>query len=570
MSKIWKIKPKISKESQNNFPEINPVVLQLLYNRGLSNQEAIDEFLNPDYSQDVHDPFLFQDMQKAVDRIVKAVSSEKKIVVHGDYDADGVSASAVLVEVLRKLGIKQENLYIYIPHRNTEGYGLSEETVNNLVKSKTDLIITADCGISNVNEVNLAQQKGIDVIITDHHTVPSELPKSFAIINPKVKSDKYPFAELSGVGVAFKLVQALRRHQKIEGGFEKWLLDLVALGTVADSVPLLGENRTLVKYGLIVLNKTRRLGLRRLYSVARIELGEINARSISFQIAPRLNAAGRLEHANTAYQLLISEEKQATEDLANQLNNTNFQRQQITDSLKKEAFNQIGDKVEDLVIFVHGQDQRWQPGIIGLIAGRVSDQYFRPAFVICQQDNLFIGSGRSIEQLDIMEVLADCRQYLQKFGGHAQACGFTLEGEANLEGFKKMATEIINQKLQGQDLRPQIEIESAIRLSDIDWDLFEELDNFSPFGEGNRQPIFLTKQVKLDQMEKVGADKRHLRLALSQGSKKFHKTIGFGMGDWADKLKLGDTVDVVYTVDVNEWNGNRELQLKLIDIKPNG
>ena len=567
MPKIWKVKPKITKEFQNKFPEINPVVLQLLFNRGLTDQEKIDEFQNPDYSQDVHDPYLFTDMQKAVDRIVEAVKSNQKIVVHGDYDADGVSSTVVLVETLSKLGVKQENLNIYIPHRNTEGYGLNGETVKNFVADKVDLIITVDCGVSNAPEVKMAQQAGIDVIITDHHHVPEQLPEAYAIINPKVKSDKYPFTELAGVGVAFKLAQAIRHSQKIEGSFEKWLLDLVAIGTVADSVPLIGENRTLVKYGLIVLNKTRRLGLLELIKITRVNLGELDSHSISFQIGPRLNAAGRIEHANTAYQLLISKDQQTATDLAEQLGNTNQQRQRITKDLTANAMSQIGDLGKRLVIFVEGEGEQWQAGIVGLIAGKIADKFFRPTFVICRREGEYIGSGRSIDFLDIMEVLEQAKKYLTKYGGHAQACGLTLSGEESLSEFKKIATQTIEKKLKGMDLRPQIEIDMQLTLSMVDWSLLNELENFRPFGEGNRKPLFVAKNLKLVNFDKVGAEKKHLRLLVSHPEGQPRKAIAFGFGDRGDKLKVGQMIDLVFSVDINEWNGNREIQLKVIDIK---
>ncbi|MBU1148462.1 DHH family phosphoesterase, partial [Patescibacteria group bacterium] len=366
--------------------------------------------------------------------------------------------------------------------------------------------------------------------------------------------------------VAFKLAQAVRRQQKLEGSFEKWLLDVVAIGTVADSVPLVGENRTLVRYGLIVLNKTRRLGLHKLIEKARIQIGSIDAKAISFQIAPRLNAAGRIEHANTAYQLLITNNEKASQELADQLEATNQQRQKITEKLTTIAQAQIGELADRLVLFVSEQGEDWQAGIIGLIAGKISASHFRPTFVICKRENEFIGSGRSIEYLDIMEVLENSNKYLHKFGGHPQACGFTIDSQANLDNFQITATKFISNQLKDKDLRPQMDIEAEVMLDQVDWDLLEMMNCFSPFGEGNRRPIFVVKNVELTNFELVGLEKQHLRIFVKDKKGTVKKTIAFGFGQIAEKLEVGKNIDLVFSMGVNEWNGNRELQLKVIDL----
>jgi len=361
MKKKWKILDKAPKDFFSQFPEIDPIVLQLLYNRGLKTQKQIDEFLNPDYGQDQHDPFLFKDMEKATKRIFKALTNKEKVAIYGDYDADGVTSTAVIYNVLKELGFK--NIEVYIPYRMTEGYGINEVAVKEFEEKNIDLMITVDCGIANKEEIALANKKGIDVIITDHHHEPLNPPdKALAIINAKVKGEKYPFKDLAGVGVAFKLAQALIKKSREKGidipkGYEKWLLDLVAIGTVTDCVGLIGENRTLVRYGLVVLNKTKRIGLRKLIEKANLTLGQIEAWNIAFQLGPRLNAAGRLDHASTSFKLLTTDDKKEAEEIVEGLEKTNRERQKITEKMVDQAKEQIDDKkAKSSIISVIGQN----------------------------------------------------------------------------------------------------------------------------------------------------------------------------------------------------------------------
>ena len=336
MDKIWQVAESLKQKDFDKFPEINPIVLQLLFNRSINNQKRIDQFLNPDYGENLHDPFLFSEMTKAVKRILTAVEKKEKIVVYGDYDADGVCSSTVLAELLRELGDTPE---VYIPFRETEGYGLNEEAAKKLAKKGAQLLITVDCGISNKKEVELLKKAGVDVIITDHHHEPLETPEALAILNPNLEKEKYPFKSLTGCGVAFKLAQAIIQKHKdykvnqLEEGFEKWLLDVVAIGTIADLQPLLDENRVLVKYGLVVLQKTKRLGLLKLIEKMSKNLTQIDERVVGWQIAPRINAAGRLNHASSAFELLMTDEATQAENLAQELNQTNQERQQITEKM---------------------------------------------------------------------------------------------------------------------------------------------------------------------------------------------------------------------------------------------
>jgi single-stranded-DNA-specific exonuclease len=585
MNKKWLVADKVEQKIVNNFPEIHPVILQLLWSRGLTNQKSIDEFLLPDYSQDVHDPYLFRDMHKAVDRIVKALEKQEKILIYGDYDADGVSSTVLLVDSLQKIGF--QNINVYLPDREKEGYGLNSQAIQEIAKDKPDLMITCDCGISNKDEIKLAVNLGIEVIVTDHHCQPPELPrKALAIINPKVEKEKYPFKDLAGVGVAFKLIQALLKDDRIKlenkESIEKWLLDLVALGTVADCMPLLGENRTLVKYGLVVLNKSQRVGLRELIRVAGLDKNSafgdelkkiefsLDTYNIAFQLGPRINSAGRMEHALMAYELLISQDKEKAQELAQNLEKTNKERQKFAEKIWQESQKQVGQiEQEQKAIFASGKyDDGWLIGLVGLIAGRLCEYYYLPTIVMSESENEIVGSGRSIEELDIMEILNQSQKFLARFGGHKMACGFALKNKSDLEKFKKHIHKLIKQKLADKKLTPLFFIDAQINLNDITWELNDNLKKFEPFGEDNLKPKFLTKNLTIINLEKVGKDEKHLRLMLSDEQGNIKKFMGFFLtSDWSNKIKIGDKLDVVYELSVNQWNGSQELQQKIIDLK---
>ncbi len=556
---------KITSEFRNQFPEMSQIALQLLYNRGLKTQVAIDEFLHPDYSQDIYNPFLFQDMDKAVSRIFQAIVKGEKITVHGDYDADGVAATAIAVTTLQALGA---SIHVHIPHRALEGYGLSEKTVNELADNGTKLIVTVDCGIASQPEVALANKKGIDVIITDHHEPQPQLPPAYAIINHQVEGETYPFKHLAGAGVAYKLAHALvvkDGGRRLKNGFEKWLLDLVALGTIADCMPILGENRTLVKYGLIVMRKTRRVGLQKMAKLARINLAVLDTSSVGFVIAPRLNAAGRLEHANTAYELLMTEDSAEAEQVAIGLEKTNQERQRITERIVQASKKQIGEVTNQRILFAVGPG--WQPGVVGLVAGRLLEEYSRPVLVMGEKEGgEIVGSGRSISSFDITKALIKCRDILERFGGHGAACGFTLKKE-NLEQFKKQMIKLAEAEIKDEDMVKQLIIDSEVALSEINWELVKTIEAMEPFGEDNMRPRFVCYGMEVLELQKVGVDGKHLRLQVRHGNEE-KKIIAFRFGDsWVNQLKIGDVIDAVFEVSVNEWNGNKEMQLKLVDIK---
>lgn len=567
LEKKWQQKPNLSTKELQKFPEINYIILQLLYNRGIDTQEKIDQFLLPDYGENLFDPFLFNDMEKAVKRIFKAIEKKEKIVVYGDYDADGVTSSAILVEVLKELGAEID---IYIPFRETEGYGLNIEAAKSLIGVGLKLLITVDCGISNKEEIKILTENKVDVIVTDHHHEPLAIPDAYAILNPHLKKEKYPFKDLAGCGVAFKLVCGLVLRQKnykvkqLEEGFEKWLLDLVAIGTVADMQPVLGENRILVKYGLVVLQKTRRLGMLKLIEKMNSNLTQIDERVIGWQISPRLNAAGRLNHASSAYELLITDNLNKAETLAEELNKTNLERQQITEKITAEAKELLGEIKDKKLLITVGND--WPTGIVGLVSGRITDEFNLPSLVISRYNGEIIGSGRSIPEFNIIEALEDCNDFLRRYGGHAQACGFTLKNEENLSKFEKKMTELANALLKGKNLKPVIEIDANINLEDVNWELFDELEKFKPYGEGNFKPKFLAKNLTVVEAKSIGSQGKHMRLMVKHNTQIIRKTIGFCFGNWCARIKAGDKIDMIFEIDANEWNGNRELQLKIVDL----
>jgi len=469
---------------------------------------------------------------------------------------------------LKKL--KAENLAVYIPNRLHEGYGMNKEAVAELKKNGTELIITVDCGITNLAEVELAKQSGIKVIVTDHHLTGTELPAAEAIICPTVKTETYPNKNLAGVGVAFKLAQALLKNdEQNNDAFEKWLLDLVAIGTVADCVPLIGENRTLVKWGLLVLGKTQRLGLREMMASAKIS-APLSTFNIAFQIAPRLNAAGRMDHANTAFELLITNDEAEAIAICNELNEKNQLRQKTTGAMLNIAEEQIGVPDDNDKILFSVFDG-WSPGLVGLVAGKLSEKWHRPVLVMGKMGEEYIGSGRSVEEFDITAALQECQEYLKSFGGHREACGLTIQGEDNYKNFLVKIKKIAGEKLKGVELSPNIMIEAEIDFEEASWALIDELNKFEPFGEENNEPLFMTSQLKVLEVATMGANKQHLRMQLTQEKNKIRrKFVAFrGAEKWANKLKVGDEVDAAYNLAVNEWNGNREIEMRVADIKQN-
>lgn len=563
----WQIAPPLPQAVQQQYSHLHPILLQVLYNRGIIEPAHIQAFLEGRYLEST-DPFLLPDMDKAVARIQQAITREETIFVYGDFDADGVTATVLLTQALRSLGLSRQQAQPYIPDRVDEGYGLNVDALTKLRTEKNaDLVITVDCGIRSVAEVVHANAIGLDMIITDHHSLGPKLPPALAVINPKHPASRYPEAMLAGVGIAYKLTQALCQAMPERAQFDETeLLDLVAIGTVADLAPLLGENRKLVLDGLTVLNQAKRPGVAALAQVSGVSPGQITAESIGFGLGPRINAAGRLDHAYTAARLLAVNDDQTAVRLAHELNALNKRRQQLTAELTAVAEAQISADAPILI----ASDSSFLSGVVGLVASRLAEKNYRPAIVIEQGEADSRGSCRSIPEFHVTEALDEISDLLVRHGGHAQAAGFTV-GNENLPAFIARITAIAQSRLAGLDLTPTMSIDAEIGINDVDWALYEHLTQLEPTGYANSTPVFLSRGVEVIHHRRVGQDGAHLQLRLSSageggGSYRIIPAIAFRQGDWADCLP--QFIDVVYTISVNEWNGRRNLQLMVQDIKP--
>ncbi|MDH7485389.1 MAG: single-stranded-DNA-specific exonuclease RecJ [Anaerolineae bacterium] len=576
-SKRWEVCPPLPDSLRARFPHLPPLVLQLLYNRGLTDPGEVETFLGGRLAFD--NPFQLQGMHEAVARIRQAIARDEPIAVYGDFDADGVTATALLTQTLEALGARVQP---YIPHRVDEGYGLHEGALTRLAHQGVRLVVTVDCGIRSVDEVAHARRLGLDVIVTDHHSLGRELPPAVAAINPKRQDCRYPFKELAGVGVAYKLAQALLRveHSMRRRGApaiplqEEELLDLVAVGTVADVVPLLGENRYLVQRGLERLNPPlpppagggrdypQRLGLRALMQKAGLKPGGVNAWAIGFLLGPRLNAAGRLESAMLSYDLLRSSDEKVGGELAQKLDELNHRRQKLTLETQERVRAQIEAEGDAFLHLVAGEDI--PAGIAGLVAGRLAEELYRPMVVVERGEKFSRGSCRSIPEFDITAALDRCVHLLKRHGGHAAAAGFTVETE-NLPALKARLQEIAAEKLAAEELTPTLTIDAEIRLEELDWATYELLRQFEPCGYANPAPLLLSRGVQVRDHRRVGSEGKHLKLTLSDG-RMVWDGIAFQQGEWAGQMP--ERIDVAYTLEVNEWNDQLRLQLNVQDLRP--
>ncbi len=578
MEKIWQIHPKISDEFKKKYENHSSLVLQLLYNRGIKEAEDLKWFLSSD-QLDFLNPFLFRDMEKAVDLIIGHIKKENKIMIYGDYDADGVTASALLYDVLKTF---KANVVFYLPDRSSEGYGLNVEAIDQIKEDDYSLIITVDNGIRNKEEVSYAKKKGLDVIITDHHAYPEkpeDLPDCL-IINSSDPSSAYPFGFLAGVGVAFKLASALIERSKLKEEDKKTLLernlDLVAIGTVADMVPLIGENRLLVERGLKVLNKTKKLGLLELIEVSAIN-GEIGSFNLGFQLGPRLNAASRIKHANTALELLISKDKNEARRLAEDLNDKNKERQEITKKVLLEAESQVDeDDLPEIIVVKDFSEDPWNEGVVGLVSGRLKDKYYRPSLVVvatsekAEGEDVYKGSGRSIEGFSLVEALEESKGLLYKYGGHPMAGGFSILSKENALKFIDKMKELAKEKLDEKDLQPKLKIDAEINFEDIDDSLLERILSLAPFGQSNPTPRFASFNVKIIDIFEMGSEGQHIKIKFLNHNDKDMKSlegVSFSDSEKYKNFKVGDNVDIAYSLDFNVFNGRKSVQLKIIDIK---
>lgn len=572
MPKQWNLKQPAPQEFFESFPELPQVIVQLLYNRGITEPKQVNAFLSPKY-ENQNDPFLFFDMQKACERIWQAIFKNEKILIYGDYDADAVTANALMHQTFRYLGV---DILSYIPDRFTEGYGLNLEAFEKIKAQGASVVITVDCGTNSVDVADFCRENGIDLIITDHHEITGETPQSFALINPKNPEEQYPDDQITGVGVAYKLASALLSNidnvakvknitpQDVVVGWDKWLLDLVAIGTVADCHSLLGENRILVGLGLKVLAKTKWLGLRHLMMSAGIEInsGKLDARALGFVIAPRINAAGRLEHADIALKLLISTEPDEAVKLAGALEQINKRRQDITMRAVSEAEEQVVSLSDRKVLLLTSQD--WPKGVVGLIAGRLAETYKKPVIILERGEQESTGSARTGGNFNIVEALKSTSHLLVKFGGHKQAAGLTLKTE-NVEVFYQNLLEYA-ESINYEATEPSLDVDAELFENSINLETADIVASLEPFGAGNTKPIFVINDVSVVSSKAVGKESQHLQLNLCLGQT-FFSCIAFNFGYLAARLSNSDIIDVVVEFLIDEWNGNRRLKFRIIDIK---
>jgi len=563
MPKRWDIKDEGKPFESTHF---SADFTRLLVQRGFTTEAEALDFIEPKYDK-LSDPFLLPDMQKAVDAVLLAVKKKEKIAIYGDYDVDGVTATAVLADFFRKIGVETIN---YIPSRVDEGYGLNTEAVTSLAEQGVKLIITVDCGSTSMEVANEAGKLGITLVITDHHVLKLEkgkivLPLAVAVVNPKRMDVKSPLYELAGVAVAFYLVRALQTHfvETFAMGQEKWLLDLVCLGTICDIVPLTGENRILAKYGLSVLARTKRTGLLALAKVAEVNIELVDSYKVGFLLGPRLNAAGRIEHARSALMLILTEDATEAEKIALELDELNLRRQELTKRIVAEAKEIIEkDGKKQKIYLLSGKD--WPAGVVGIVASRLTDEYGRPMLVMEDTGKELRGSARSIKGFNIIEALAESGELLSRFGGHAFAAGFSLDKDKFILLNEKLI-KISNNQISETDLEPEISIDLAVLNKNIVQEFVEELALLEPYGRENNKPIFLLEGVTISDARLVGNPAVHLKMTIEQEGNPL-SGIAFGYGEKLD-LEVGEKYDFVVTLDINEWNMRKNPEFRLVDLK---
>jgi len=561
--KLWNIPPLISPEADSALSKFPPILRQILYNRGYSTDAEARAYLNakPDFDTD---PFQMTGMREAVDRIQIAIQNNEPIAIYGDYDVDGVTSTALLVETLTHLNA---NVRGYIPNRFEEGYGLNNEAMDKLKAEGVQLVISVDCGIRSPNEALHCRALGLDLIISDHHhPAEGDLPAALAVINPKQHGDKYPDKDLAGVGIAYKIAEALLTLHPAAFSLDS-LLDLVALGTVADLAPLVGENRFLVRRGLRQMKQTMRQGLFSLAAVSDVKLDKVNAGNIGFSLGPRLNAAGRLKEALAAYELLITKDASRAGQLAQELNIQNRERQSITREMQTQAEAMaLADDPKAFLLFAAHED--FNSGVIGLAASRLTDTYYRPAIVAAKGEEETRGSCRSIPEFHITDALDKCADLLVRHGGHAAAAGFTVRNE-KLPALVAKLKAIAADQLSETDPKPTVTADAEVSLVDIRPDLFEKcLRYLEPTGYGNPHAAFVARNVKVKNSRTIGADGKHLKLSLEDESGFIHDAIAFRLGEW--QKNMPPRVDILFTYEVNEYNGRIGYQLNLKDLKATG
>lgn len=559
MNKKWECYNNNNEEVEKIANEFNvsKLLATILSNKKISKKEDIEKFLSPTRN-DFHDPFLMPDMKIAVDRIIKAIEIKEKIMIYGDYDVDGITSITVLKQFLEDRGIVADT---YIPNRLDEGYGLNKKAIDEIAKQNYTLMITVDCGISGIGEVEYANSLGIETIITDHHEQAETIPKALAVVDAKRKDNKYPFNQLAGVGVVFKLIQAIGFSLGLEEKEYLKYLDLVCVGTISDIVPLVDENRVIAKLGLKLVEVTRNLGLKTLLDT--VGYKKIDSITISFGVAPRINACGRMGYQEEALKLFLTKNQEEAKEISNKLNEYNKERQDKEKRIFAEAIEKIEQGEKDKSCIILG-NENWHHGVIGIVASKVTDMYFKPSILICfEEQGEGKGSGRSIPGFDLHEALTKCDKYIEKFGGHSMAIGITVKKE-NFEKFKKEFEEYAKNS-NIDKIIPIIYIDEEITLKDINLKAVQELQLLEPFGEGNKMPLFLYKNLKIDSIRALSEGK-HLKLTLKDDNMVID-AIGFNMGEYTNEYLIGDRVDIVGNLEINSFNGVDKVQINLKDIR---
>jgi len=560
----WTLKPKPEAALVSALAsqlQVDEVVATLLVQRGITTYEQARQFFRPSLA-DLHDPYLMKDMDKAVQRIEQAIENNENILIFGDYDVDGTTAVSLVSSYLQSY---YPNVATYIPDRYDEGYGISFKGIDFAEDNNMSLIIALDCGIKSIDKVAYAKEKGIDFIICDHHRPGNELPEAIAVLDPKRDDCSYPYDELCGCGVGFKLIQALAQHrnQTIEDLIP--YLDLVATAIGADIVPITGENRILAKFGLEVINTNPRPGIKAL--IQNVKKETLTITDVVFIIAPRINAAGRIKHGNYAVQLLTEFDLEQASVFALEIETFNVDRKSLDKQITVEALNQIVTNNEEERFTTVVYNENWHKGVIGIVASRLIETYYRPTLVFTKSGDKLAASARSVKDFDIYQALEQCEEHLEQFGGHMYAAGLTLK-QSDFENFKKQFEKVVSETISEELLTPEITIDATIDFSDITDKFFRILKQFEPFGPENMTPLFLTKELKDTRFGKaIGTDNEHLKLFVKQHDSQGMAAIGFGLGSKIGLTQNNQLFQAVYSIDENQWNGQTTLQLRLRDIK---
>lgn len=536
--------------------QVDRLLATILVNRNIINKEEIRKFLEPT-REDFHDPFLLPDMEIAVNRIIEAIEKQEKIAIYGDYDVDGITSISVLELFLRQRGLTVAS---HIPNRLEEGYGLNAEAIKQIYDDGYRLMITVDCGISGIEEIEYANSLGMTTIITDHHEPLDELPKALAVIDAKRKDNTYPFNQLAGVGVVFKLVQAIGIKLGLEQKEYLKFLDLVCVGTISDIVPLIDENRVIAKLGLKLVGVTKNLGLKYLLQAAGYK--RIDSNTISFGIAPRVNACGRMGHENEALDIFLSDDAEEVKQLTEKLNAYNKVRQETEKAIVEEALKLIEKNKENEKNAIVLGNKGWHHGVIGIVSSKITEMYFKPSILVSFENGMAKGSGRSVPGFDLHEALYNSNEYLEKYGGHEMAVGLTLK-EENFEKFKEEFETIAKQANLGEIL-PIIYIDGIVTGADMKPEFVKQLTQLEPYGEGNKVPLFAYKGLKINSIRSL-TEGKHLKLTLKDDNL-IIDAIGFNMGYLVDEYRIGDKIDVVGVLEINDFNGTQTVQINLKDI----